>query len=151
MTFTTKLVLRGLHTAEPHVSPLTSGAFDVASRVPPTQLLIRGNLEAKICGKGKRTEMHRENTSYQPFPGSVISIADASDRKCEWASCISNEFEHCLRPAHWYYCTAKCGSLGSSAVQWSESTVDTCGIRGFSLITAKCQSEDVVVQKQNKA
>lgn len=40
---------------------------------------------------------------------------------------------------------------GSSVVQQSESTVNMCGIQGFSLITAKCQSEDVVARKQNKA
>lgn len=99
--------------------------------------------------------MHRENTTSPPerntLSHSVISIADASDRKCEWASCILPESEHCPTTVRQSYCTAECGSGGSSVVQWSESTVDMCGIQGFSLITAKCQSEDVVARKQNKA
>lgn len=41
--------------------------------------------------------------------------------------------------------------LGSSVLQLSESTVAMCGIQGFPLITAKCQSEDVAARKQNKA
>lgn len=41
--------------------------------------------------------------------------------------------------------------LGSSVLQRLESTVDMCGIQGFPLITAKCQSEDVAARKQNKA
>lgn len=68
----------------------------------------------------RETEMHRENTTSQPERNtltlSVISIADASDRKCEWASCIQPESEHCPRTAQSSYCTAKCGS-------WSQDPV----------------------------
>lgn len=43
-------------------------------------------------GGGGRTETHRENTTFQPgrntHSHSVISIADVSDRKCEWGSSI---------------------------------------------------------------
>lgn len=39
----------------------------------------------------------------------------------------------------------------SSVLRRSEFTVDMCGIQGFPLITAKCQSEDVAARKQNKA
>lgn len=43
-------------------------------------------------GGGRRTEAHRENTTFQPgrntHSNSVISIADVSDRKCERGSGI---------------------------------------------------------------
>ena len=59
----------------------------------------RGGGEKKWTG----TEMHRENTASLPerntLGHSVISIADASDRKCEWASCIQPESRHCPRTA----------------------------------------------------
>lgn len=78
---------------------------------------------------------------------SVISIADVSDRKRKKASCMEPESEHCPRTARQSCCL--CGS--GVRIQWLEFTVDMCGIQGFPLITAKCQSEDVVVWKQNKA
>lgn len=58
--------------------------------------------------------MHRENTASLPerntLSHSDISIADASDRKCEWASCILPESEHCPTTVQQSYCTAECGS-----------------------------------------
>lgn len=58
--------------------------------------------------------MHRENTTSLPerntLSHSVISIADVSDRKCEWGSCIQPESEHCPRTAQYSYCTAESGS-----------------------------------------
>lgn len=92
--------------------------FDADSDVPPTQ--ERGR-KKENCGEAKRkkkvegTEMHSENTTSLPERNTVtrlvISIADASDRKCEWASCIQHESQHCLRTVQQSYCTVGCGSV----------------------------------------
>lgn len=69
--------------------------FDAASDVPPTRLQRRGNGKGRICQQKKRFERgQRRIEKTQPLcqrntlGHSVISIADDSDRKCEWASCI---------------------------------------------------------------
>lgn len=102
----------------------------------------------EICRQGcieKMQPLSAREKHTQP----VISIADASDRKWEKASCIQPESEHCPRTTQQFYCMLQCGS--GVRIQWLEFTVDMCGIQGFPLITAKCQSEDVVARKQNKA
>ena len=84
-----------------HTASFDVWSFDAASDVPPTQLRSRGRRGGGVKKKKKwtGTEMHRENTASLPerntLGHSVISIADASDRKCEWASCIQPESQHC--------------------------------------------------------
>lgn len=73
------------------------------------ELQSQGKKERKKnCGLEEKketegTEMHRESTTSlserSTLCHSVISIADASDRKCEWASCIQPESTHCPRAA----------------------------------------------------
>lgn len=118
-----------------HTASSDVWSFDAASDVPPTQLHGRGQREREICRKGKEkkkregTEMHREKTTSLPerntLSRSVISIADASDRKCEWASCIQPESEHCSATAPQSYCTAECGS--GAGIQCSAAVGIHCG------------------------
>lgn len=63
------------------------------------------------------------------------------------------ESEHCTSHCALLVLYGRVWECGEKpgVVQRSESAVDMCGIQGFSLITAKCQSEDVVARKQNKA
>lgn len=86
---------------------------------------------------------------HRPHSRSVISLADAADRKCEKASCMQLESGHCPGSVQRSCCVLERGSR--VGIQQLEFTVDMCGIQGFPLITAKCQSEDVVAWKQNKA
>lgn len=92
-----------------HVAPFDVWSFDAASDVPPTRITKprkKGKKKKLRIGKKKETEgteMHRESTTSlserNTLCHSVISIADASDRKCEWASCIQPESTHCPRAA----------------------------------------------------
>lgn len=63
------------------------------------------------------------------------------------------ESEHCARArsAALLYALSVGVESGSRVLTRSESAVDMCGIQGFPLIAAKCQSEDVAARKQNKA
>lgn len=146
----------GPHSAgSEHTQPflfLTSGALmqllilclrsDEAQRDGKTQWFVW----RPKCGQS-RIEKYNNLSLHERAAHSVISIADVGDRKHKKASCTGPESEHCPRRAQRPRCM--CGS--GVRIQWLEFTVDMCGIQGFPLITAKCQSEDVVAWKQNKA
>lgn len=72
-----------------HAASFDVRGFDAASDVPPTQLHSHGKRKrerflGQRCIEKTQPPCQRETHSVTQ----VISIADAGDRKCEWASCI---------------------------------------------------------------
>ena len=128
--------------------------FDAASDVPPTQLHSRAKWEKEIFRKGQRciekTQAPCQRETHSVAQSLALQMLAIGSVNGPHAYRLNPSIVRGLRSSRTVRQSVGVES-GSSVVQRLESTVDMCGIQGFPLITAKCQSEDVAARKQNKA